>query len=500
MSNARLKRKRQQAAKKSGVNNSPFKRVELLPANDQVLAENVAVEPVDMDEVGEEEEAKEIEQKELMPIYDTYQPTFGATDFDELDAARNAYRQTEETRANANDLQSIISNILYDDNIEDKASAIEKAAGQFKKRMTSMPKKKSNPVLDFFAKFIPQGKSQAKNDQAQNLRVYKDKSGSWRWLGIFSNKFEDTSEEIITEAAHKEFMAYLDENPDKAPLFVPWHTMQAARKHRADFWDYSDGFVLMGGRLEEKEAIALQGRQKEMPLGMSHGFFALEHDQKNSKHITKYRSFEVSDLPLERAANPFTGINVILKEVSTMNKDKRKYLVDQLGEDAVVGIEKNLKQGGNILQLLGVPSKEAAPTQPDDVETGEDATTETEVTEQPEAAVAMIAKAVAEELGMSQLSELLEKQQKQLDAQEKTIQAQTKTIEKLTKSDDQKIAEQIAPRGLFWLEKGKRPSQSDSTKIKEDEIGEGEEIHAKEGEGEGEAPHWLKSAMAVRVE
>lgn len=537
--------------------------------------------PVEIDEVGEDDEASEVEQeeglepknKEMTPLYDTYPATFGATSFEQLDQARAANLVALETRVNANDLQSIIGNIFYDDTVTDKAKAIASATDEFRQRMGTPMKKKSAlqeliesvkakitsagmndlpdsafayiepggkkdaggkttprslrhfPVHDaahtrnalarasqspFGSKAMPKIHAAAKKfgikvgSKETELRIYKDNQGDWRWLGIFSNNFEDTSEEIITEAAHKEFIVFLDEHPEHAPFFVPWHTLGAARKNRADFWDYVDGFMLIGGKLEADEAQALQKAQKDAQLGMSHGFFPLEHDPKNEKHITKYRTFEVSDLPLQNAANPFTGINVIMKEVAMgFNAVKREYLVGQIGEDAVKELEKGLKQGGNILQLLGVPSKEAAPSDAEEVE-GTEEVPAIETDEEPATAevLATLTKAISDQLGLPALSALLENHDKELKTLAATNKAQAETIKKLTKSDDEKIAEKIAPASsLFWMQKGNRPSQSKANIVKKDDEVDTEDEGTEEEVVQKDklvAP-WLEEAIGPRV-
>ena len=523
-------------------------------------------EVLDMDEVGEEVEAAEIEQKDMM-IGEPMMPmgTFGATTFDDLEAARETAMQAQAVKMRAEDLQSIVYNIFENETITDKAAAVLQAATDFKSRMEDMPAKhKSNPFTDLmarlkakltrssindlpdsaFAYIEPGGKKDESgktvprslrhfpvHDEAHArsalqrapqspfgdkampkiraaakkfgikisgkdmpLQIFKDAKGNWRWLGVFSNNYKDHSEEIITEAAHKEFIEFLDANPEQAPLFTPWHTLEAARKHRSDFWDYVDGFMVIGGKLEEDEAQALFKAAEKTVLGMSHGFFPQSFDPQDKNAITKYRSFEVSDLPLSNAANPWTGISILQKEDSMgFKKAKREYLVGLIGEDAVKGLEDNLKQGKGVLQLLGVPSKEAAPDEPADTQV-EETDEETEETEPDMEAVTILAKAMSEQLGLPQLSAMIEKMDKTIQDQGKLIQAQAKEIKELKKSDDQRIAEQIAPRtSLYWL-KDKRASNSQETEVKkDDELIETEE----EPQKQSSDGSWFQEAIVV---
>lgn len=340
--------------------------------------------------------------------------------------------------------------------------------------------------------------SEKKENQA--IQIFKDTKGQWRWLGIPTNNFIDRAEEIITDSAHKEFVKFLDEHPEQAPLFCPWHVLEGARKSRADFWDYDNGFMIMSGPLTEEEAGALMASKEENVLGMSHGFFALNHDPLHKNLITQYRTFEVSDLPLRNAANPWTSLDVLAKE-NKMDANKRKYLVGYIGEDAVAAIEQKISQGKDALTVLGVQSKAASVPTPDEEPAepntdggdsgGEDAP------EEEGDAMKALADALKSELGMEALSALLEKQSKDFEtlqatvkAQADTIAAQTLKIGELSKNSDQKIAEQIVPAGtpLFWL-KGKKASESDDTKVGEDEA-KNLEADLKVGE-----PHWLSGAI-----
>lgn len=139
--------------------------------------------------------------------------------------------------------------------------------------------------------------------------IQKDAQGNDRWIGWVSNNFRDRDKDIIIEAAHKDYINWLDQHPEMAPALLPWHT-PIPYTHPVDFWAYEKGFVIMSGLLEEKEAQALEKISKETALGMSHGFFA-KRSKENRNEIIEYRTFEVSVLPLDRAANPWTSFEAL---------------------------------------------------------------------------------------------------------------------------------------------------------------------------------------------
>lgn len=190
------------------------------------------------------------------------------------------------------------------------------------------------------------------------LMVEKDASGAWRWVGTPSNNFQDLDGDIISEAAHIEYVGWFNKNKDIAPVFVSWHTPGTARKAPVDFAMYEKGFLIMSGVLTDEEAVCLLKAQTKYDLGMSHGSLVFERDQKDHRIVNKYRMYEISDLPIKRAANPFTDLGVISKEVG-MDKDKVDYLATVLGskERAEQFLERlDLKQ--KALEEVGVESKE----------------------------------------------------------------------------------------------------------------------------------------------
>lgn len=498
----------------------------------------------------EQADAPEVEEKDY-DMESDWQPSYGANSFAELDAARNAADMSKQTRQNASDLQAIISNILYDDNVTDKPAAIKSATDEFKARLDAMPKaeNKSKSIVEYLTEFkakltsaainnlpdsafayiepggkkdkegktVPRSKRHFPINDAAHVRdalsrapqspfgskampkilaaakkfgvkaskelppitFYKDKEDNWRWMGVVSNNFQDSSKEIISAEAHREFVQYLDAHPESAPLFVPWHTLGLARKHRIDFWDFAEdndghGLFYVGGRLEKDEAEALMKSSEGTVLGMSHGFFVLQKDEKNDNIISKYRTFEVSDLPLENAANPWTALSIdtLTKEAEMKFKPKkREYLIGQIGEEAVKQIEDSGQKGMNILGLLGIASKEADiedPETPVENASQEENAEETEQAPEEEA-LQQVVNLVGKELGIDKLSNFLQAQDKELKDLRKANTDLTNELKQLRKSKDEEIAEEIAPKVIpFWMRKdAERASESDETVVDE---------------------------------
>ena len=202
------------------------------------------------------------------------------------------------------------------------------------------------------------------------FRVFKDADGEMRWFGWATNKWRDRDShadplhggEILTEAAHQEFIQWVDKNAARRmPALWPWHTKEGAHEQRADWMDYADGFLCLSGPLSAEEAKAITRVANEFDLGMSHGFYAIGRDRKNG-HITKYRAFEVSYLPLEDAANPWTDFVTIEKEidVSGFSDSKRRMLALLAGEEFAAEVEGETAAKAEMLEQAGIDSKETS--------------------------------------------------------------------------------------------------------------------------------------------
>lgn len=242
--------------------------------------------------------------------------------------------------------------------IHDKAhvrNALARAAQMIKRGgSAAADARKALPKIHAAAKKMGIGSSMEKEHNA--IIIEKGADDQYRWVGWVSNNFVDWDGDILSEEAHKEYVEWLDKNMDVSPVFVTWHIPGTARKSPIDFAMYEDGFLIMSGPLEEDEAAGLLKAQADVDIGMSHGTFVLSRDTKDPRVITKYRMYETSDLPLVKAANPFTDFETVSKEVGM---DKKKYLAKILGseEKADAFLEKTgLKQ--KALDAAGVESKE----------------------------------------------------------------------------------------------------------------------------------------------
>ncbi|RPJ50567.1 MAG: hypothetical protein EHM23_35210, partial [Acidobacteria bacterium] len=194
--------------------------------------------------------------------------------------------------------------------------------------------------------------------------VIKQANGKLRWFARYSNAWEDRDHEILTEEAHKDYISWAYDNGTFPELWL-WHT-GGTRFGEADWLDFSDGFAHASGLIDDgKESVVASLSGKD--IGVSHGFLSLQQ----GKYVSRYRTYEISVLPREYAAVETSGFNILdaakESEIMAFTPERRKWLVDTLGEDAVKGLEKSTESMAAQLKELGVEYKEA-----DDAQKAED--------------------------------------------------------------------------------------------------------------------------------
>jgi len=283
------------------------------------------------------------------------------------------------------------------------------------------------------------------------ILIEKDANGDWRWVGYPTNNFKDRSQDIITEAAHQDYVDWVNKDlPNRSPVFTSCHAPGTARENTPDFVAYENGFVVMSGKLTDVEAEGLMKSMTLGDVGMSHTGWGLRNPG-DAHLIEKYRSFEITDLPLETADNPFTNdFDVYSKEVDMTTQ--LEHLTALLGSkekaEAALSLKTSLKQ--KELQEAKVESKETpeekveAPAAPQNDE---------------------LVKQIAEALEIDALSEFVEKANVAFEE----IEALKTAVTALTKEQDEALAEKISPPAMKFAWSKQRSSQNKETLLKEDD-------------------------------
>lgn len=321
-------------------------------------------------------------------------------------------------------------------------------------------------------KAMPKIKAAAKKfgidmSMSKGLHIEKDAKGDWRWIGQPSNNFLDWQGDILSKAAHQKYCAWLDANPELAPQFMTWHIPGTARTHPVDFWMEHNGALIMSGKLTESEAAHLLKMQKQMNLGMSLAGPALRLNPADPREITDYWLVEVSDLPLDKAANPFTSLETITKEAGM---DKLQYLTEMMGSEERA--KQFLKKTGQLqddLQAAGLTSKAQAPATPAPEPPPAAPAAEPAASPSMDAIVARIRK----EFDLDGLNELLA----ELKEKQDKVEMLEAVVKDLQVSEDEKLAAKLTPPAMrFVWARQNLASQSDNTKLKKDADGTDEQL------------------------
>lgn len=272
------------------------------------------------------------------------------------------------------------------------------------------------------------------------LILRKDLStGDYNLMTIYSNRYRDRDAaafpslggEIVSSSAHEKFMAYLDENPDKAPELWSLHIPGTARKNRAHWWDFDGAFAYAEFNLTPEEAKGVHDFAAVYEPGLSHGFAVYRYDAKNGI-IDEYETYEISILPNEWAANQWTTFALIRKEFEDnmkLTEARRAALVKLHGEDFVTNLETKGDELVAFLDTLGVDSKGIF-AEKEDAEAG------TEENQEGQEEQQVTAPALTEQSIVAALNTLYQAISAEIKAMDEKLNAR---IEKIEKGDDERV-------------------------------------------------------------
>jgi len=266
-----------------------------------------------------------------------------ATTFEELDAARLVEEGKQVAISAISDFMVLAANVM--DFEEDPVKAIEALAQEMVSRL-STEKQKNGHVAGSKQAGVP---AASEPDLDRNgFIVWKEADGTYRWLGVYSNKFRDDDrpvKEIISEKAHQQFIGGVNEGEIEYPDLYVWHIPVPVGK--SDLLAYDDsGFSVVSGTFSNKsvaEALLITSED----LAMSHGMPAefIQRDKDDNSVITRYVSTEVSVLPQDVAANKRTTFSVLSKQEDqnmAINSELRGKVVNMIGESATASLEDGL--------------------------------------------------------------------------------------------------------------------------------------------------------------
>lgn len=232
-------------------------------------------------------------------------------------------------------------------------------------------------------------------EDPEPLTLWKEDDGTTRFLAVFSNNYrdDDTPPEILSADAHRDFVKAVDAGDWPHPELWVWH-VKGTRYGQTDLlaYDEATGMTIALGVIDEgMEHIA--HKCAEAGDVMSHGMPASEvrRSEDDPSIIVRYRSHEISTLPLDAAANKRTLFNLIGKEVESVKiPDEKVEGLAARGVD-VNALSAQLEDEKGQAEEEGRDSKEVVETTPvepvEDVPVVDAAETKEEVAAPPEETV-----------------------------------------------------------------------------------------------------------------
>lgn len=369
-----------------------------------------------------------------------------------------------------------------------------------------------------------------------DVAFFKDASGNWWFLGIYSNKFEDRDKEILSEKSHQEYISWLKESGFKPVITVHhqpkmpeifWPVVfnklennipklnEVVRKIFKDFAFaevqrvmYVNGFTVVAAKVFEDKSHIAEALSKQSDLGMSHGFIVKEFFD---SIVNKYRSFEMSVLKRKRAANYITLSLFAAKEKFGMENSKgltaedRQFLGAVYGDEVANSLEEGTKNIETMLQEAGLSYKDfevedekAKKPMMDDEDTADEMSSDEEndqpkkkeTEDEPVVANVELVNEVAKSLNLEALQEVLKgfaEAVKELQSTVKTqgekitsLESENKSLKKeVKKSEDETIAQAITPFNWSLIGLG-------SSKAKENVVTEEEKKELSKAAPDGE--------------
>jgi hypothetical protein len=182
-------------------------------------------------------------------------------------------------------------------------------------------------------------KSAIEKAAKQSFFIFKDAAGQPHWHAIYTNNFEDREAEILTEKAHDKFIARLDMGLVPMPTLQAWHTPGSDHGVATCIW--RDGHMVhaVGDFMDNdlaKAAIPYYEKQARH-LKMSH-MFETPSWAFDGKHYEDYNTVEITTLPPDAAANPYTSFEELLS-MKERSAEKTAYLEALFGKDNLAKID-----------------------------------------------------------------------------------------------------------------------------------------------------------------
>lgn len=266
---------------------------------------------------------------------DSYRPMGGATSMDEAEMAMEAQELASDVNEITMMFGCVVSNILADADLDTpaKMAALQTAIDDLGTRVSALtPSAAATGKKDVG---IPTEADYAAGEMEGSIADVTEPGGAPRWLAIYSNRYQDKLKETLPEAAHLDFVEYVERTKEYPSLRL-WHIPGADIGH-ADWIDYADGFMVATGTYDAPEYAQ---RLKELgPLRTSHGFKYRVKDLLPDGTYRAYRTYEISVLPTGREANTLQGDFDPGEALMPLTAARREFAERVLGADKIKDLE-----------------------------------------------------------------------------------------------------------------------------------------------------------------
>lgn len=178
-----------------------------------------------------------------------------------------------------------------------------------------------------------------------------------KWVSYYTNSFEDKAGELFTEAAHDQYIGWLDKGLIPYPELWYWH-IPGTRHGQAEWIGRVDHVVVAAGSFDQTPMADLFRKEYERePQKTSHtyGYPKQARDADGTYHA--YFDVELSPLPANKEANFWTPFMEV-KEMPITDEKKSK-LEAILGKELAAQVLDNGAKMSADLEALGIKFKEA---------------------------------------------------------------------------------------------------------------------------------------------
>ena len=193
---------------------------------------------------------------------------------------------------------------------------------------------------------------------ASGFKVY-NVNGSARWLAWWTNNFEDRDKEIFSAKAIDDYIARVDAGVIDMPELWFWH-IPGTRHGQADWMARIDHMAVAAGTFDDSprgKAAQRHYAKQRKPYGVSHGFLFPASALKDGVY-SSFNTFEISPLPIQEAANPYTAFSIEKVKEMALTTEKVRALKALFGEEEAERIIADTLEASKAVDSLGAKFKD----------------------------------------------------------------------------------------------------------------------------------------------